>query len=143
MNKKKKELIDAEKKNFGKQIQNYFDKVKTKRKTIIENTKTIEDQKKKHDNIVIKRLEEKRKLEKIMTGREPLVNPEIILTDSQVVGLPKIEKKKEVKKDKNVTEHSNMFSAINAATEKYMNKNPLTTSNKNLQNNYLKKKCQT
>jgi hypothetical protein len=127
MDKKKKEVIEQEKKDYGKQIQNYFEEVKNKRINKIENNKSKETIKKKHEEKIKKELKEKRQIERIMSGHEPLVNPNILNTD---INLPKMEN--------NYTENSNMLQAINAATAKYISKGALTTSNANIKNNYIK-----
>ena len=139
MNKKKKEVMENEKKDYGKQIQNYFDEVKSKRINKIEDTKSKENKQKKHEEKVKKKLQEQRKIERIMSGQEPLVNPNILYTESS--NMIKKEKKfeSETKQENNYTENSNMLQAINAATEKYKNKGAIMTSNQNLKNNYLKK----
>ena len=129
MDKKKKEVIEQEKKDYGKQIQNYFEEVKNKRINKIENNKSKETIKKKHEEKIKKELKEKRQIERIMSGHEPLVNPNILNTD---INLPKMEN--------NYTENSNMLQAINAATAKYISKGALTTSNANIKNNYIKNK---
>jgi hypothetical protein len=129
MDKKKKEVIEQEKKDYGKQIQNYFEEVKNKRINKIENNKSKETLQKKHEEKIKKELKEKRQIERIMSGHEPLVNPDILNTD---INLPKTEN--------NYTENSNMLQAINAATAKYISKGALTTSNANIKNNYLKNK---
>ena len=141
MDKKKKEVIEQDKKDYGKQIQNYFEEVKSKRINKIENNKSKETQKKKHEDKIKKNLKEKRQLERIMSGHEPLVNPNIIYTEASV-NLPLIENKFESqeKMENNYTENSNMLQAINAATAKYMNKGAMTTSNAKLKNNYIKNK---
>ena len=55
MDKKKKQVIEQDKKDFDKQIQNYFQEVKNKRMNKIENNKSRETQKKKHEEKIKKR----------------------------------------------------------------------------------------
>ena len=78
MNKKKKEEKDLEKKDYGKQIQNYFQDLRNKRKNKIEDDKKEETENKKREEKLKKKLVENRKLEKIMTQQDALVNPEVI-----------------------------------------------------------------
>ena len=138
MEKKKKEVVEKEKKDYEKQIQNYFEEVKTKRNNKIENSKSKETQKKKHEDKIKKELKEQRKIERILSGHEPLVNPNIIKTE---LNLPIIENKYEPKNENNYTENSNMLQAINAATAKYISKGAMTTSNQNLKkNNFISNK---
>ena len=130
MNKKKKEVIEQEKKDYGKQIQNYFEEVKNKRINKIENNKSKETQKKKHEEKIKKTLQNQRKFDRIMSGHDPLVSPDILNTEVSPINLPKIEKKFEpqIKIENSYAENSNMMQAITAANEKY-----------NLKNNYIKK----
>ena len=130
MDKKKKQVIEQDKKDFGKQIQNYFEEVKNKRIVKLENNKSKETLKKKHEDKIKKTLQNQRKIQRIMSGHDPLVSPDIINTESNLVNLPIIESKFEsqTKEENNYTENSNMLQAINAANEKY-----------NLKNNYVKR----
>ena len=134
MDKKKKQVIEQDKKDFDKQIQNYFQEVKNKRMNKIENNKSRETQKKKHEEKIKKSLQNQRKLQRIMSGQDPMVkSPAILNTEAGIVNLPLIEKKldkldTQTKGENSYTENSNMLQAINAASEKY-----------NLKNNYLKK----
>ena len=129
MDKKKKAIVEQDKKDFGKQIQNYFEEVKNKRITKIENNKSKETQKKKHEDKVKKTLKNQMQLDRIMSGHEPLVNPNILNTETYAINLPAIENKFDSKLENNYSENSNMLQAINSVNEKY-----------NLKDNYVKKK---
>ena len=133
MIKKKREVIEHDKRDYEKQIQNYIVEVKNQRINKIENSKTKETKKKKQEDKIKKNLQEQRKIERIMSGRQPLVNPELLT--AKHVNLPKIEGL--AKTENNYNENSNMMQAINAATEKYINKGSMTSANQNLKNNYL------
>ena len=131
MDKKKKQVIEQDKKDFDKQVQNYFQEVKIKRINKIENNKSRETQKKKHEEKIKKNLQNQMKLQRIMSGHDPMVkSPDILTTEAGIVNLPIIENKfdSQTKGENNYSETSNMLQAINAASEKY-----------NLKNNYLKK----
>ena len=132
MDKKKKEVKELDKKDFDRQVQNYFEEVKNKRINKIENAKTKETEKKKHEDKIKKTLQNQRKLERIMSGHEPLVNPDILNTESSLVNLPSIENKSQSQEkiENNYTENSNMMQAINAANEKYKLKNNFFKNNK-------------
>ena len=133
MKKKKREVIEHDKRDYEKQIQNYISEVKNQRINKIENSKTKETKKKKQEDKIKKNLQEQRKIDRIMSGRQPLVNPELL--NAKRTNLPKIEGL--TKTENNYNENSNMMQAINAATEKYANKGAITSSNQNLKNNYL------
>ena len=132
MDKKKKEEKELEKKDYGKQIQNYFEDLRIKRKNKQEDHKTREDEVKKREEKLKKKLVENRKLEKIMSGQEPLINPEVIFTEVNLV----MESKKQ--KENNYVENSNLLQAINSATEKYINKGGNITTDVNLTSDYIK-----
>ena len=80
MNKKKKEEKDLEKKDYGKQIQNYFEEIRLKKKNQIEDNKTKEYEVKKREEKIKKKIVENRKLDKIMSG-EDLISPEAVYTE--------------------------------------------------------------
>ena len=65
MNKKKKEEKDLEKKDYGKQIQNYFQDLRNKRKNKIEDDKKEETENKKREE-KLKKKKEKRELKIII-----------------------------------------------------------------------------
>ena len=138
MDKKKKAVIEQDKKDYGKQVQNYFEEVKNKRINKMENNKSRENIKKKHEDKIIKAIKSQRKIDRIMSGHEPLVNPDILNTESGYINLPKIENKldSQTKEENNYTENSNMLQAINAVNEKYKLKNNFFQSNKNMSKKY-------
>ena len=132
MDKKKKEEKEIEKKDYGKQIQNYFQDLRTKKKNQIEDNKKNEYEIKKREEKIKKKLVENRKLEKIMLGKDSLVSPEEIYTE---VNLAFESKKLD---EDNYTENSNLLQAINSATEKYINKGGNLNTDINLKEDYVK-----
>ena len=133
MIKKKKEEQELEKKDYGKQIQNYFEDLRNKRKNKIEDDKKEETENKKREEKLKKKLVENRKLEKIMTGQDALVNPEVIYTEVNM----KFESQQ--RKENNYVENSNLLKAINSATEKYLNKSDNNyTTDANITKDYIK-----
>mgnify|MGYP002626069953 FL=1 len=132
MNKKKKEEKELEKKDYGKQIQNYFEDIRLKKKSQIEDFKFKEIEIKKREEKIKKKLVENRKIEKIMSGKDNLITPEAIYTEVNLA----FESQK-TQEDNNYTQNSNLLQAINSATEKYINKGNLSTD-VNLSNNYMK-----
>ena len=133
MDKKKKEEKEIEKKDYGKQIQNYFQDLRTKKKNQIEDNKKNEYEIKKREEKIKKKLVENRKLEKIMLGKDALVNPEAIYTEVNIAF-------ESQKKENNYTENSNLMQAINSASQKYLKKEEQITTEGNLTNNYMKNK---
>ena len=87
-----------------------------------------------------KNLQNQRKFERIMSGHDPLVSPDILTTETNLLNLPKIENKFEpqikVENSNNYTENSNMLQAITAANEKYNLKNNYVKKNKMVSNKY-------
>ena len=77
---------------------------------------------------------ENRKLEKIMTQQDALVNPEVIYTEVNLA----FESQKE--KENNYTENSNLLKAINSATEKYLKSPGSPYPKKPPEKNYAKEK---
>ena len=132
MDKKKKEEKEIEKKDYGKQIQNYFQDLRTKKKNQIEDNKKNEYEIKKREEKIKKKLVENRKLEKIMLGKDSLVSPEEIYTE---VNLAFESKKLD---EDNYTENSNLLQAINSATKKYINKGGNLNTDINLKEDYVK-----
>ena len=132
MDKKKKEEKELEKKDYGKQIQNYFEDLRIKRRNKIEDNKTREDEVKKREEKLKKKLVENRKLERIMSGQDNLINPEVILTEVNLA----IESNKT--KENNYVENSNLLQAINSATENFIKKGGNLTTETNLTNDYIK-----
>ena len=139
MDKKKKAVIEQDKKDYGKQIQNYFEEVKNKRINKIENNKSKETDKKKHEDNIKKTIKKQRELDRIMSGHNLLVNPDMINSESLSINLPKIEKNKfetQSNNENNYTENSNMLQAINAVNEKYHLKNNFMQSNRSMSKKY-------
>ena len=132
MDKKKKEEKELEKKDYGKQIQNYFEDLRIKRRNKIEDNKTREDEVKKREEKLKKKLVENRKLERIMSGQDNLINPEVILTEVNLA----IESNKT--KENNYVENSNLLQAINSATENFIKKGGNLTTETNLTSDYIK-----
>ena len=132
MVKKKKEEKEIEKKDYGKQIQNYFQDLRTKKKNQIEDNKRNEYEIKKREEKIKKKLVENRKLEKIMLGKDNLLTPEEVYTE---VNLQFESKKLD---EGNYTENSNLLQAINSATEKYKNKGGNLNTDINLNKDYIK-----
>ena len=132
MDKKKKEEKEIEKKDYGKQIQNYFQDLRTKKKNQIEDNKKNEYEIKKREEKIKKKLVENRKLEKIMLGKDSLVSPEEIYTE---VNLAFESKKLD---EDNYIENSNLLQAINSATKKYINKGGNLNTDINLKEDYVK-----
>ena len=133
MEKKKKEEKELEKKDYGKQIQNYFEDLRSKRKSKIEDNKIRENEVKKREEKIKKKLIENRKLEQIMSQKDALVNPEAIYTEVNIAF-------ESQKKENNYTENSNLMQAINSASQKYLKKEEQITTEGNLTNNYMKNK---
>ena len=131
MERKKKEEKDLEKKDYGKQIQNYFEEIRLKKKNQIEDNKTKEYEVKKREEKIKKKIVENRKLDKIMSG-EDLISPEAVYTEVNLA----FESQKQEKN--NYTQNSNLLQAINSATEKYKNKAENLSTDINLTNNYTK-----
>ena len=132
MDRKKKEEKEQEKKDYGKQIQNYFEEVRLKRKNKIEDDKTKETEVKKREEKLKKKLVENRKLEKIMSGKDALVNPDVVYTEVNLA----FETQKQ--KENNYVQNSNLLQAINSATEKYISKGENITTDINLKSDYEK-----
>ena len=132
MEKKRKEEKELEKKDFGKQIQNYFEDLRNKRQNKIEDDKTKESEIKKREDKLKMKLVENRKLEKIMSGHDMLVNPEVIYSEINQA------KESQKQKENNYVENSNLLQAINSATEKYKNKGENISTDINLTKDYKK-----
>ena len=132
MERKQKEEKELEKKDYGKQIQNYFEDLRTKRKNKIEDDKTKENEIKKREEKLKKKSVENRKLEKIMSGKDVLVSPEVIYTELNLA------MESQTQKENNYVKNSNLMQAINSATEKYKNKGENITTDINLTNDYMK-----
>ena len=138
MDKKNKAVIEQDKKDYGKQIQNYFEEVKNKRINKIEINKSKETDKKKHEDNIKKTIKKQREIDRIMSGHNLLVNPDILNSESISINLPKIENKLETQsnKENNYAENSNMLKAINAVNEKYHLKNNFMQNNKSMLKKY-------
>ena len=132
MDKKKKEEKEIEKKDYGKQIQNYFQDLRTKKKNQIEDNKKNEYEIKKREEKIKKNLVENRKLEKIMLGKDNLITPEQVYKEINI----QFESKK--LDEDNYTENSNLLKAINSATEKYKNKGNNLNTDINLNKDYIR-----
>ena len=132
MDKKKREEKELEKKDYGKQIQNYFEDLRTKKKNQIEDNKKNEFEIKKREEKIKKKLVENRKLEKIMLGKDKLVSPEEVYTEVNLA----FESQK-IDED-NYTQNSNLLQAINSATENYINKGGNLNTDINLKKDYVK-----
>ena len=132
MDKKKKEEKELEKKDYGKQIQNYFEDLRAKKKNQIEDNKKNEIVIKKREEKIKKKLVENRKLEKIMLGKDNLVSPEEVYTEVNLA----FESQKT--NEDNYTQNSNLMQAINSATEKYISKGSNLNTESNLSKDYVK-----
>ena len=106
--------------------------MRIKRRNKIEDNKTREDEVKKREEKLKKKLVENRKLERIMSGQDNLINPEVILTEVNLA----MESNKT--KENNYVENSNLLQAINSATENFIKKGGNLITETNLTNDYIK-----
>ena len=136
--KKQREIEENDKRDIGKQLGNYFDKMRNFRQNKKETVENKNKEKQKKEEKIKKELEQQRKINRILSGAsEPK-----ILTEISTVSLPIIQTNQMQKEKENKENNSNMLQAIDSASQKYINKGDIRiTSPKEvkMKNNFIKK----
>ncbi len=150
MRKMIKENEEKERKDFKKKTQNYIDQIQEKRFSNVESKEFKNAQKKIKEDKIKKNLAERRRIVSIMSGIEPVRKPPV-LSDNLLISTTssknsKIFGKKTFNQNNIETGggKSNLFQAINNASQKFNEKNQSFRTEVNqegyvFKNNYVKK----
>ena len=146
MKRKIKENEEKERRDFKGKAQNYINQIQEKRSSICEiKEKKIAERKMKEEKIK-KNLDEKRKIDSVMSGIEQARKP-LVLKDNLLISTTSLKNKKIIKRNHNLinlkteTINSNMMQAINNASQKFKEKKMILKTDEN-QESYVINKYQ-
>jgi hypothetical protein len=144
-----KENEEKERKDFKKKTQNYIDQIQEKRSSVVESKELKNTLKKIKEDKIKKNLAERRRIVSLMSGIEPVRKPPV-LSENLLISTTSSKNSKFGKKSFNQNNietggaRSNLFQAINNASQKFNEKNQSFRTEVNQEgyiykNNYVKK----
>ena len=148
MKKKRKENDEKERKDFQKKTQNYINQIQERRNSNLESKEFKNAQRKLKEDKIKKNLAERRRIVSVMSGIEAVRKPPI-LTENLLISTTSSKNSKlfgkKISNQNNIEKtdgKSNMFQAINNASQKYNEKKLIYRTEENqesyvFKNNYV------
>ena len=150
MKKKRKENYEKERKDFQKKTQNYINQIQERRNSNLESKELKSAQRKLKEDKIKKNLAERRRIVSVMSGVEairkpPVLTENILITTTSSKNSKFMGRKNSDKSNNNIDKNdgkSNMFQAINNASQKFNEKKQMYRTEENqetyvFKNNYV------